>query len=115
MPIRYSSNRWGHKKKKKKKNGGIKKKNRELSIIPATACLSIKVIVAKMSGKKMTKGHNNPKPDLDNINGQIIILNQILIISMHIASLVKRPCYLFKLLSRKENMGMSRAENSVKI
>ena len=27
---------------------------------------------------------------------------------MHIASLVKRPCYLFKLLSRKENMGMSR-------
>ena len=36
---------------------------------------------------------NNPKPDLDNINGQIKILNQILIISMHIASLVKRPCY----------------------
>ena len=89
MPIRYSSNRWGHKKKTKKKNGGIKKKNRELSIIPATACLSIKVIVAKMSGKKMTKGHNNPKPDLDNINGQIIILNQILIISMHIASWLK--------------------------
>ena len=25
---------------------------------------------------------NNPKPDLDNINGQIMILNQILIISM---------------------------------
>ena len=33
---------------------------------------------------------NNPKPGLDNINGQITILNQILIhvISMHIASLV---------------------------
>ena len=48
------------------------------------------------------------------ISMDIIILNQILIISMHIASLVKRPCYLFKLLSRKENMGVSRAENSVK-
>ena len=36
---------------------------------------------------------NNPKPDLDNINGKIIILNQILIISLHIASLVKIPCY----------------------
>ena len=31
---------------------------------------------------------NNPKPDLDNINGQITILKQILI-SMHIASLLK--------------------------
>ena len=58
---------------------------------------------------------NNPKPNLDNINGQITILNQIWIISMHIASLVKRPCYLLKLLSRNENMGMSRADNSVKI
>ena len=38
--------------------------------------------------------------------GQIIILNQILIISMHIASLVKRPCYLLKLSSRNENMGV---------
>ena len=37
---------------------------------------------------------NNPKPDLDNINGQITMLKQILIISMHIASLVKIPCYL---------------------
>ena len=38
----------------------------------------------------MTEGKNdNPKPDLDNISGQITILNQILIISMHIASLVK--------------------------
>ena len=58
---------------------------------------------------------NNPKPDLDNINGQITILNQILIISMHIASLVKRSCYLLKLSSRNENMGLSRADNSVKI
>ena len=46
--------------------------------------------------------------------GQITILNQILIISMHIASLVKRPCYLLKLSSRNENMGMSRADNSEK-
>ena len=46
--------------------------------------------------------------------GQITILNQILIISMHIASLVKRPCYLLKLSARNENMGVSRAD-SVKI
>ena len=74
------------------------------SIIPrhSNYLLCIKVIVAKMSGKKMTEG-------------QIIILNQILIISMHIASLVKRPCYLLKLSSRNENMGVSRAENSIKI
>ena len=57
---------------------------------------------------------NNPKPDLDNINGQITIVNQILIISMHIASLVKR-LYLLKLSSRNENMGMSQADNSVKM
>ena len=106
---------------------------------------------------------NNPKPDLDNIYGQITILNQILIISMYIASLVKRPyllsyrlemkiwaclwqitpskfdeicplaipnqislmsmhtassvkipCYLLKLSSENENMGMSRADNSIK-
>ena len=57
---------------------------------------------------------NNPKPDLDNINGQITILKQILIISMHIASLVKRPCYLLKLSSRNENMDVPRADNSVK-
>ena len=57
----------------------------------------MKVIVAKMSGKENDGGtDNNPKPDLDNINGQITILNQILIISMHIASLVKIPCYLLK-------------------
>ena len=57
---------------------------------------------------------NNPKPDLDNINGQITILKQILIISMYIASLVKGP-YLLKLSSRNENMDVSRADNSVKI
>ena len=55
-----------------------------------------------MSGKKMTER-------------QITILNQILIISMHIASFVKRPCYLLKLSSGNENMGVSRADNSVKI
>ena len=35
--------------------------------------------------------------------------------SMHIASLVKIPCYLLKLPSGKENMGMSRADNLKKI
>ena len=35
--------------------------------------------------------------------------------SMHIASLVKIPCYLLKLSSRNENMGVSRADNSIKI
>ena len=34
---------------------------------------------------------------------------------MHIASLVKIPCYLLKLSSRNEHIGMSRADNSVKI
>ena len=58
---------------------------------------------------------NNPKPDLDNINGQITILNQILIIPMHRASLVKSPCYLLKLSSGNENMGVSQADNSVKV
>ena len=48
---------------------------------------------------------NNPQPDLDNINGQITILNQILIISMHIASLVKRPCYLLKISFGKQKYG----------
>ena len=47
----------------------------------AIICLYIKFIIVKMSGKKM-------------MEGQITILNQILIISMHIASLIKRPCYL---------------------
>ena len=35
--------------------------------------------------------------------------------SMHTASLVKIPCYLLKLLSGNENMGMSQADTSVKI
>ena len=35
--------------------------------------------------------------------------------SMHIASLMKIPCYLLKLESKNENMGVSRAVNSVKI
>ena len=34
---------------------------------------------------------------------------------MHIASLMKIPCYLLKLSSGNENMGVSRADNSVKI
>ena len=34
---------------------------------------------------------------------------------MHIASLVKRPCYLLQLSFGNENMGVSRADNSVKI
>ena len=45
--------------------------------------------------------------------GQITILKQILIISMHIASLVKRPCYLLKLSSRNENMNVSRADKNL--
>ena len=35
--------------------------------------------------------------------------------SMHIASLVKIPSYLLKLSSENENMGVSRADNSVKV
>ena len=34
---------------------------------------------------------------------------------MHIASLMKIPCYLLKLSSGNENMGVSWADNSVKI
>ena len=34
---------------------------------------------------------------------------------MHIASLVKIPCYFLKLQSGNENMGVSPADNSVKI
>ena len=34
---------------------------------------------------------------------------------MHIASLVKIPCYLLKLSSGNDIMGVSRADNSVKI
>ena len=33
---------------------------------------------------------------------------------MHKASLVKIPCYLLKLSSGNENMGVSQADNSVK-
>ena len=47
--------------------------------------------------------------------GQITILNKNLIISMHIASSVKRPRYLLMLLSGNENMGVSWADNSVNI
>ena len=35
--------------------------------------------------------------------------------SMHIASLVKIPCYLLKLSSGNKNMGVSQADNSIKI
>ena len=35
--------------------------------------------------------------------------------SIHIASLVEIPCYLLKLSSGKENMGVSWADNSLKI
>ena len=34
---------------------------------------------------------------------------------MHIASLVKIPCYLLKLSSGNKNIGVSQADNSVKI
>ena len=34
---------------------------------------------------------------------------------MHIASLVKIPCYLLKFTSGNENMGVSQADNAVKI
>ena len=63
----------------------------------------------------MEKKKKKKKKDLDNSNGQITILKQFLIISMHIASLVKRPCYLLKLSSRNENTDVFRAGNSVKI
>ena len=43
------------------------------------------------------------------------IPKQIFLISMQIASLVKIPCYLLKLSSGNDNMGVSRADNSVKI
>ena len=45
----------------------------------------------------------------------LAIPKQISLRSMHIASLVKIPCYLLKLSSGNENMGVSRADNSVKI
>ena len=45
----------------------------------------------------------------------LAILNQISLMSMHIASLVKIPRYLLKLTSGNENMGVSRGANFVKI
>ena len=44
---------------------------------------------------------NNSKPDHDNINGQITILKQILIISMHIASLVKKALLFTQVIIQK--------------
>ena len=44
----------------------------------------------------------------------LAIPNQISLMSMDIASLVKIPCYLLKLKSGNENMGVSLADNSVK-
>ena len=43
------------------------------------------------------------------------IQNHISLIPMHIPSLVKIPWHLHKLPSRNKNMGMSRADNSIKI
>ena len=43
----------------------------------------------------------------------LVIPNQISLISMHIANLMKIPCYLL-LSSGNENMGVTRADNSVK-
>ena len=46
---------------------------------------------------------------------KLAIPKQISLRSIHIASLVKIPCYLLKLLSGNENMDVSRTDNSVKI
>ena len=45
----------------------------------------------------------------------LAIPNQISFISLHVPSLVKIPWHLIKLSSRNENMGLSRADNSIKI
>ena len=45
----------------------------------------------------------------------LAVPNQTSLMSMHIASLMKIPCYLLKLSSGNENMGVSQADNSVKI
>ena len=45
----------------------------------------------------------------------LAIPNQISLMSMHIASLMKIPCYLLKLSSGNENIGVSWAGNCVKI
>ena len=40
----------------------------------------------------------------------LAIPNQIFLMSIYIASLVKVPCYLLKLLSENENIGVSWAD-----
>ena len=45
----------------------------------------------------------------------LVTPNKISFISMHVPSLVKIPWHLLKLSSGIENMGVSRADNSVKI
>ena len=45
----------------------------------------------------------------------LAIPNLMSLLSIHIPSLVKIPCYLLKLSSENENIGVSRADNSVKI
>ena len=45
----------------------------------------------------------------------LLIPNQISFISMHVPSLVKIPWHLLKLLSGNQNMGVSWADNYVKI
>ena len=86
--------------------------------LQAKSTVQTEVLDEFLFADDMAKGastEEKTQPDLDNINEKITILNQILIISMHTASLVKRPCYLLKLSSRNENMGVYRADNSVKI
>ena len=45
----------------------------------------------------------------------LAIPNQISLMTMLVASLVEIPCYLLKISSGNENVGESRADNSVKI
>ena len=45
----------------------------------------------------------------------LAIPNLISLLSIHIASMVKIPCYLLKLSSGNEKMGVSRPDNSVNI
>ena len=44
----------------------------------------------------------------------LAIPNLISLLSIHITSLVKIPCYLLKLSSGNENMGVSPADNTIK-
>ena len=53
--------------------------------------------------------------DVSRADNSLAIPNLISLLSIHIASLVKIPCYLLKLSSGNENIGMSRADNSVNI